>query len=165
MIWFHLIFGSLAGYLGYHFGAAITLSDQWPYFEALRTTTSIVFGVMGALLAVIYPEVLKPALRDSNALSGDNNLRRILLPCASSAMLLVVLITLAPAFAWIKATTPEESAGQVQQVLFAAFCSLSYWQIVILQMVLLPMESLLATTTIAAARSRLLRAIHTNGRG
>lgn len=165
MFWFHLIFAGLAGYLGYHFGADIKLSEQWPYFEALRTTTSIVFGVMGALLALIYPEVLKPAMRDVSSLSGDGNLRRVLLPCASSAVLLIGLVMLAPIFAWINVATSKEAESIAQQAMFALFCILSYWQIVILQMVLLPMESLLANTTIAAARSRLIRSIHTNGRG
>jgi hypothetical protein len=165
MTWFHLIFGLLSGYLGYHFGADITLADQWPYFEALRTTTSIVFGVMGALLAVIFPEVLKQGLRATGALSGETNLKRVLLPCANSAILLIALVALAPLFAWVKATTPESAAVPIQQLMFGLFCLLTYWQLAILQMVLLPMDTLLSNTTIAAARNRLLRAIHTNGRG
>jgi len=165
MIWFHLVFGALAGYLGYHFGANIALGDQWPYFEALRTTTSIVFGVMGALLAVVFPEVLKQGLRGTNAPSGESNLRRVLLPCANSAILLIVLIVLAPAFAWIKAATPEKGAGDTQQILFCLFCVLTYWQIIILQMVLLPMDILMSNTILATARERLRRAIHIDGRG
>ena len=165
MVWFHLVFGALSGYLGYHFGADITLSDQWPYFEALRTTTSIVFGVMGALLAVVFPEVLKQGLRGTGAPSGESNLRRVLLPCANSAILLIALVALAPAFAWIKATTPTNVVGSTQQAFFCLLCVLSYWQIIILQMVLFPMDILLSNTMVAAARARLRRAIHSNGRG
>jgi hypothetical protein len=165
MIWFHLVFGALSGYLGYHFGADITLSDQWPYFEALRTTTSIVFGVMGALLAVVFPEVLKQGLRGTGAPTGEGNLRRVLLPCANSAILLIALVLLAPAFAWIKATTPTTEGGTTQRAFFCLFCILSYWQVMILQMVLFPMEILLSNTIVAGARERLRRAIHSNGRG
>lgn len=165
MVWFHLVFGALSGYLGYHFGADITLSDQWPYFEALRTTTSIVFGVMGALLAVVFPEVLKQGLRGAAAPSGETNLRRVLLPCAYSATLLIILIVLAPFFAWIKATTPTNAMGEMQQTFFCLFCALSYCQVMILQMVLFPLETLMSNTAVAAARERLRRAIHSNGRG
>lgn len=165
MVWFHLVFGALAGYLGYHFGADIPLSEQWPYFEALRTTTSIVFGVMGALLAVVFPEVLKQGLRGAGAPSGETNLRRVLLPCAYSAVLLIILIVLAPFFAWIKATTPAKAVSEMQQTSFGLFCILSYWQVVILQMVLFPLDTLMSNTTVAAARERLRRAIHSNGRG
>ncbi|MDB5963499.1 MAG: hypothetical protein JWP59_4793 [Massilia sp.] len=164
MILFHLFFCFAAGYLGYHFGAVIELSEQWPFFEALRTTTSIVFGVMGALLAVIFPDVLKTGLRGSGASSGEANLRRVLMPCASSAILLIVLVVLAPLFAWVKATTPTTDVS-VRQALFCLFCVLTYWQIMILQMVLLPMDILMSNTIVAAAHQRLLRAIHSNGRG
>lgn len=165
MIWFHLLFGALVGFLGYHFGANITLVDQWPYFEALRATTSIVFGVMGALLAVVFPEVLKQGLRGSGAPSEESNLRRVLLPCANSAILLIVLVVLAPAFAWIKATTQANTAETTQQAFFCLFCILTYWQVIILQMVLFPMDTLMSNTMVAAARDRLRRAIHSNGRG
>lgn len=165
MIWFHLLFGALTGYIGYHFGAVVKLEDQWPYFEALRTTTSIVFGVMGALLAVVFPDVLKSGLGGAVTTGGESNLRRVLLPCANSAILLIVLVVLGPAFAWIKATTLVGRAADVQQMLFCLFCILTYWQVIILQMVLLPMDILLSNTVLAAARARLRRAIHSNGRG
>lgn len=158
-----MVFGALSGYIGYHFGAVIKLEDQWPYFEALRTTTSIVFGVMGALLAVVFPEVLKFGLRNAGVPMGESNLRRVLMPCANSALLLVVLVVLGPVFAWIKATTPADTG--MQQALFCLFCLLTYWQVIILQMVLLPMDILMTNTTVAAARDRLRRAIHSNGRG
>jgi hypothetical protein len=165
MIWFHLVFGAITAYLGYHVGGVITLSDLWPYFEALRTTTSIVFGIMGALLAVVFPEVLKQGFRGSGAVSGANSLRRILVPCANSAILLIVLVALAPGFAWIKATTGDGDAEQVQRNLFCLFCLLTYWQVIILQMTLLPMDILMSNTVIATARDRLRRAIHLQGRG
>jgi hypothetical protein len=165
MIYFHLVFGALSGYLGYHYGGKITLGDQWPYFEALRTTTSIVFGVMGALLTIVFPEVLKQGLRGTGAPSGESNLRRVLLPCANSAILLIILIVIAPVFAWIKAVMPINGSEEIQQISFGLFCILTYWQIIILQMVLLPMDILMSNTIVAAARERLRRAIHSNGRG
>lgn len=158
-----MMFGALSGYIGYHFGVSIKLEDQWPYFEALRTTTSIVFGVMGALLAIVFPEVLKSSLRNVGVPMGESNLRRVLMPCANSALLLIIIVVLGPVFAWIKATSPSDPA--MQQALFCLFCLLTYWQVIILQMVLLPMDILLTNTTVASARDRLRRAIHSNGRG
>ena len=58
-----LLIGVCAGALGFYAGREIGLADQWPYFEALRTTSSIIFGVMGALLAIVYPEVVKQGFR------------------------------------------------------------------------------------------------------
>jgi len=168
MIWFHIIAMAVIAFIGHHLGAQITLSDLWPYIEALRTTTSIVFGVMGALLAIVFPEVLKQGLRPSGSLSDETNLRRVLLPCANAAILLIILVVLGPVFAWIKGlgTAMEtEIVEEIQRYFFALFCVLSYWQIVILQMVLLPLETILSTTARTAAVERLRRGIHTNGRG
>ncbi|WUR13899.1 hypothetical protein E7V67_001975 [[Empedobacter] haloabium] len=163
MFLFRLILAIMVGAVGFNVGALIPLSEQWPYFEALRTTTSIVFGVMGALLAIVYPEVLKQGLRGGAADLGHTNLRRVLLPCANSAILLIVLVILAPVFAWVKLQT--ESIQHIQATMFALFCVLSYWQVIILQMVLFPMDTLFSNTTNAVSRDRLRRAIHTNGRG
>jgi len=120
---------------------------------------------MGALLAVVFPEVLKQGLRGTGSVSGESNLGRILLPCANSAILLIVLVVLAPVFAWIKATSEANHMADIQQIFFCLFCMLTYWQITILQMVLFPLDILMSTTMVAAARARLRRAIHSNGRG
>jgi uncharacterized protein YacL len=168
MVLLHIVFVILTGVLGYHFGTGITLNDLWPYIEALRTTTSIIFGVMGALLAIVFPDVLKQSLRTTGTQAGEANLRRVLLPCANAAVLLIVLVLLAPFFAWVKALGLKDGtdgAQVVQQYFFAMFCVLTYWQIVILQMVLFPMETILYNTTETAARQRLRRGIHSNGRG
>lgn len=50
-----------AGYFGRH----ITFALQWPLFEALRTTASIIFAVVGAWFAIIYPERLKKSFHGS----------------------------------------------------------------------------------------------------
>lgn len=169
MRWLNLLILAAIAWIGYRFGALITFGDQWPYFEALRTTTSIVFGVMGALLAIVYPEVLKDGLRGSfgrDAQSGS--LHRIIEPLVHSALLLILLVALAPVYAWVKALgfdakSPE--AAITQQVSFGLFCSLSYWQVRILLMVLFPMDTLITRSDDAAARTRMRRSIHTNGPG
>ena len=167
MAWFHGFMILAFAYIGYHFGAAIALGDLWPYIEGLRTTTAIVFGIMGALLAVVFPDVLKHGL-SGGLTSGETNLRRVLIPCASAAILLITLILLGPVFAWLKgysATLNKDGIEVMQRCLFAIFCVLSYWQVIILQAVLFPMDTLLVNTSVANAQARLRRAIHTNGRG
>lgn len=41
------------------FGSDIEFKDQWPLFEALRSTSSIIFAVIGAWLTILYPEAIK----------------------------------------------------------------------------------------------------------
>lgn len=40
-------------------GENVSFAQQWPLFEALRNTASIIFAAVGAWLAIIYPERLK----------------------------------------------------------------------------------------------------------
>jgi hypothetical protein len=40
-------------------GRKVPFAEQWPMYEGLRTTAAIIFGVIGAWLAIIYPEHLK----------------------------------------------------------------------------------------------------------
>lgn len=39
--------------------AKVPFSHQWPLYEALRTTAAIIFAVIGAWMAIIYPERLR----------------------------------------------------------------------------------------------------------
>jgi hypothetical protein len=50
-------------------GISVSLEKQWPLFEALRTTASIIFAVIGVWLALIYPQALEK-LMDGQA-TGD----------------------------------------------------------------------------------------------
>jgi hypothetical protein len=48
-------------------GREIAWADQWPAWEALRTTASIVFGVSGAWLAILFPSGLDNFFGDSDS--------------------------------------------------------------------------------------------------
>lgn len=47
------------------YGRNIRFSEQWPLFEALRNTAAIIFAVIGAWAAIIYPERLKIAFEEN----------------------------------------------------------------------------------------------------
>ncbi len=47
-------------------GRNIPFEKQWPLYEALRTTASIVFAVVGAWMAIIFPDRLKFAVRHAD---------------------------------------------------------------------------------------------------
>lgn len=154
-------------WLGYYFGAPIALNAQWPLFDALRNTTSIAFGIMGALIALVYPDAVKNALRGSSPTQAvDGGLGKLITPCGHSAMLLVVLVVLAPFIAWVGAANPKElftDIKTIQQVSFSIFCVLSYWQVVILLMVVVPFDDMYTKVSQDIQRERLRRAMHRNG--
>lgn len=80
----------LAGYLGRNVAFAV----QWPLFEALRTTASIIFAVVGAWFAIIYPERLKKSFRGGTAENSGPGIHRLFTPIVhSTAILATVLVT------------------------------------------------------------------------
>lgn len=56
-----LLISSFVVVLSYAKGKNIEFQAQWPLYEALRNTSGIVFAVMGAWIAIVYPDSLKNA--------------------------------------------------------------------------------------------------------
>jgi hypothetical protein len=55
------------------YGSAVPFQEQWPLFEALRTTASIVLAVIGAWLSIIYPKALQAAFSRTQRLSDSDS--------------------------------------------------------------------------------------------
>lgn len=99
---------ALVGSAGY-FGRHIAFALQWPLFEALRTTASIIFAVVGAWFAIIYPERLKKSFRGGDSGGGGSGIHNLFTPIVhSTAILAAVLLVgigapLLKQFDWILA--------------------------------------------------------------
>lgn len=64
--------GSLvAGVVCVCFGGGIPFKDQWPLYEALRSTSSIIFAVIGAWLTILYPDAIKKVFSRNLLLDRD----------------------------------------------------------------------------------------------
>lgn len=167
MRWFAVVLLVAIAWIGFHFGGAIELKDQWTFYEALRTTTSVVFGILGALLAIVYPEVIKQGLRPSTGVSlSDPDVHRVTDPLAYSALLLVLLVLAAPVFAWLQSLgfAPRSAeAILMNRTTFSVLCALSYGQVCILMSVLNPLGVIVGSATESSARNRLRQRIHQNG--
>ncbi|HGW5507888.1 TPA: hypothetical protein ACNH1V_001943 [Citrobacter koseri] len=74
-------------------GRNVAFALQWPLFEALRTTASIIFAVVGAWFAIIYPERLKKSFRGGATDNNGPGIHRLFTPIVhSTAILATVLI-------------------------------------------------------------------------
>jgi hypothetical protein len=168
MNWLWLVVVLLASALGYFLGQEIALSEQWPYFEALRTTSSIVFGVMGALLAIVYPEVVKQGFRATAKMDLGNagNLRLVVDALAHSALLLLVLVLSGPVFVWVSTLfAKSEYVSHIQGASFGALCMLTVWQGWILVLVLRPLDLLRVYLETSSTKAAAKRRIHEFGPG
>lgn len=148
---------SLAAYLGNR----IAFSIQWPLFEALRNTSAIIFAVVGAWLAIIYPEQLKLTFRRkkqaSDSSSGTPDMRLILTPAVSSAVILIVILAvgvLAPLAKQVPFAL--EYTALLRRATFLVLMVLTLWQIAIVVLAILPVDFLLTDE----AERRAVRAVH-----
>ena len=59
----------------YFVGDKITFSEQWGLYETLRTTASIIFAVVGAWFAIVYPEKLRAPFRERSSYQANSDSR------------------------------------------------------------------------------------------
>jgi len=102
------ILSAVAGW----FGRGLPFSQQWSYFDSLRTTASIVFGVMGAWITILYPKALESVLsigRGSSDSGHDERIQALLLPVKLSTFVIAVVLLIGPCALMLKqlAWSPE----------------------------------------------------------
>ncbi|MCH7274382.1 hypothetical protein MMZ06_31620 [Burkholderia gladioli] len=127
---------------GYYYGRHIPFEKQWPLYEALRTTASIIFAVIGAWLAIIYPERLKVSFRGNGKGGGSNgNLGLLLTPAVHSTIILALLLLLgicAPIVKEIPVVRPH--VEMARGISFVILSALTIWQVIIVFMTLFPAQ-------------------------
>jgi hypothetical protein len=79
----------------FYFGQNISFEKQWPLYDALRNTASIVFGVMGAWIALIYPEALSELIGGSlKSKTADKarEVNKLISPLIYSTVVLIAVL-------------------------------------------------------------------------
>lgn len=143
---------------GFVFGRAIPFAEQWPLYEALRNTASIIFAVVGAWLAIVYPDRFRLSLgaADGKNAGPTKSMGLLLLPAVHSTILLVVLLLAGVAAPLIKQLPYAMAHLQAFRGLsFAFVCALTCWQVIIVVMTLFPAEALQTYTAREAALSAI----------
>lgn len=113
-----------AGYAG----RLIPFSAQWPLYEALRTTASIIFAVIGAWMAIIYPERLKISFRSQDS-QNEDGVKKLFTPIVNSTSILIIILALGiiiPIIKTIVALTPYTTI--LRGVSYATLTTLTLWQ-------------------------------------
>lgn len=149
---------------GYIFGQNIKFLSQWPLYEALRNTAAIIFAVVGAWLAIIYPEKLRMSLRSAQGEAGEDspNFRLLLTPAVSSAVILIIVLGVGVAAPLLKQIpTVLDHAEMLRGISFGLLVFLTVWQMLIVVVAILPVDFLLA----AEANTKAIREIDDQVRG
>lgn len=113
------------------FGRVVPFAEQWPMFEALRTTAAIIFAVIGAWMAIIYPERLKLSLRDpsEDGKASPTGLGKLFTPVVNSTAVLCIILLLGAAAPVLRRYSLPCDVSLLRGASYALLVTLTLWQI------------------------------------
>lgn len=134
--------------VGFIYGREVPFEEQWPLFEALRTTSAIIFAVVGAWLAIVYPERLRLTLSptaDHQAKQSPNNIGILLSPIVNSTVVLCIVLLLGVLAPLLKrADLVEMYLAESRGISYALLVALTLWQAWTVILTLIPADLLLS---------------------
>jgi len=80
---------------GYYLGQDVSMKEQLSIFEGLRNTSAIIFGVMGAWLAILHPSSLKKIFsKEGGSISKSDRatINLLLSPIIISTFILLIVL-------------------------------------------------------------------------
>lgn len=132
----------------YLYGQNVPFSEQWPLFEALRTTSAIIFAVVGAWLAIVYPERLRLSLSQPNGgeqAKSQNHIGILLSPAVNStAVLCIVLLVGVSAPLLKRADIAHAYISECRGLSYALLVALTLWQAWTVILTLVPADLILS---------------------
>lgn len=81
--------------IGFYVGRNIPFAEQWPLYEALRTISSIIFAVVGAWLAIIFPERLRLSFQNDKSapeVKEGQGVSKLFTPVVNSTVILCIVL-------------------------------------------------------------------------
>lgn len=113
------------------FGRVVPFAEQWPMFEALRTTAAIIFAVIGAWMAIIYPERLKLSLRDPSHVdkASATGLGKLFTPVVNSTAILCIILVLGAAVPVLRRYSLPLDIDVLRGGSYALLVTLTLWQL------------------------------------
>ncbi|MBE2211206.1 MAG: hypothetical protein IAE66_06325 [Xanthomonadaceae bacterium] len=124
-------------------GSSVPFAQQWPIYEGLRTTAAIIFAVVGAWLAIAYPERLRVSLRrEKQAELGENpNVVGLLTPIAHSTIILAIVLLVGVVAPAVKSLDfIQEHLAFFRGASYVLVCGLTLWQVCIVILTLVPAD-------------------------
>ncbi len=141
-------------------GKEVPFEKQWPLFEALRTTASIIFAVVGAWIAIVYPERLKLSFMDEGTVNNKNNqtgLSRLFSPVVHSTAILCIILVIGVIAPLVKIFPfVLEYKAQLRGVSYGALVALTLWQLWTVVLTLVPADIIKTMTDREDERNKLV---------
>ncbi|PAT34949.1 hypothetical protein [Vandammella animalimorsus] len=129
---------------GAWFGRKVPFVEQWPLFEALRTTAAIIFAVIGAWMAIVYPERLRFSLRKGaggRTPTGDAS-SELFTPVVNSTCILAIVLLIGIVAPLVRAYGFGIPAELGRGLSYALLVALTLWQLWTVFLTLGPADSI-----------------------
>ncbi len=129
--------------LAFWLGRRVPFEDQWPLYEALRTTASIIFAVVGAWLAIIYPDRLKLSFRQPAEVKSANggSMARMFTPIVHSTAILCLVLLIGIIAPLLKRIDVLLAHVEVMRSLsYGTLAALTLWQLWTVVLSLVPAD-------------------------
>jgi len=146
-LWAILINGII--FICYYFGQRVPITAQIPLFEGLRNTSAIIFGVMGAWIAILHQDSLKKLFSRSggNIPKEDRETINLLLSPILISTLILAIVLVAPLMISIGKTIPSLAVFKniFRGISFSVLSALTLLQLWTLVLTLIPSDILKRT--------------------
>lgn len=144
------------------FGAGISIDASLEIVAGLLTTSSVVLAILGALLAISYPEKIRSAIRKDRSKEStqesDGSFSEIADPMMNSSALLIVLVATTVLGPLLDAKFGKVPA--VQHFFFIYVSLLAVWQMIIIFRALLPVDTIKTKVLKNEARNSIRTKLH-----
>lgn len=93
----NFVIGSFVAIACFFCGKNISVSDQLPIYESLRNTSAIIFGVMGAWIAILYPSALLKIYGKTDieeAEKGSKSIKQLISPMVLSTIIVSFVLVI-----------------------------------------------------------------------
>lgn len=145
-------------------GSVVPFQDQWPLYEALRNTAAIIFAVIGAWLAIVFPERLKLSLRSGEATADDlangQRVHTLMAPIVHSTFILAAVLAVGIAAPLIRDLEfVREHVEFFRGLSYGILTTLTLWQLWTVVLTLVPASEVSTQVTRAAAKQKTVAAV------
>jgi len=127
--------------VAWRYGHLVPFSEQWPLYEALRTTAAIIFAVVGAWFAIIYPEKMKGVFNSGASPLGNvsNGMEKLFSPVFHSTIILCIILFLGVVAPVLKRVEYLQDFRDILRCAsFSLLVTLTLWQIWTVLVTLIP---------------------------
>ncbi|BCB62263.1 hypothetical protein HaloA020_29640 [Halomonas sp. A020] len=155
--------------MSFWLGREVPFSEQWPLFEALRTTAAIIFAVVGAWLAIIYPDRLKISFSQlkggKKTAQNGSGIGKLFTPVAHSTAILCVILLLGILAPLIKTIDVlHDHVELLRGCSYLVLSSLTLWQLWTVILSLVPADVIVTQSNNDERRQKTLNGLTSQAR-